>query len=375
MIFVFWLFFALIVYTYLGYPILLFFYGTGKRRRKDFFEKDADLPYVSIVIPVYNEEKIIGTKIENTLGLQYPAEKVEVVIISDASNDKTGQIVKQYSDRIRFLSLFSRQGKASALNAGVNAANSEIIVFSDASIMLDPKALKNIVAPFGDKNIGCVSGEDHISESSGGEGLYGRYELFLRNLESRANSVVGASGCFYAQRKDLCSSFAEGMAPDFLSVLNTVENGFLAVTCPSAVGYMDTVPEASQEYARKVRTFVRGITTLFYHKKLLNPFKYGFFSVELISHKLMRWFSGFFLIALLLSNAFLLGRPFYAFFFVLQAAFYIMAIIGWRNNRLLDNMKFLKIPFYFCLVNAASLAAWAKYLTGTRQEIWEPSKR
>jgi cellulose synthase/poly-beta-1,6-N-acetylglucosamine synthase-like glycosyltransferase len=276
---------------------------------------------------------------------------------------------------LNLTTLFSRQGKASALNTGVNAANGEIIVFSDASIMLDPKALKNIVEPFGDKNIGCVSGEDHIAGSIGGEGLYGRYELFLRNLESRANSVVGASGCFYAQRKDLCRPFAEGMAPDFLSVLNTVENGFFAVTCPSAVGYMNTVPAANQEYARKVRTFVRGITTLLYHKKLLNPFKYGFFSVELISHKLMRWLSGFFLIALFFSNSFLLYHPFYAFFFVVQAAFYIMAIIGWSNNKLLDKMKLLKIPFYFCLVNAASLAAWAKYLTGTRQEIWEPSKR
>ena len=182
----------------------------------------------------------------------------------------------QYEDEIKFYNLPERKGKAGALNRALLEACNEIVVFSDASIILEPNALKKIVNRFRSENIGCISGEDYIP-GGGGEGAYGRYELFLRNLESSVGSIVGASGCFYAQRRSLCEPFKEGMAPDFLSVLKTVEKGYRAVTEPMARGVMESVSKSKQEFDRKVRTLLRGMTTLMAFKHLINPLQYGVF--------------------------------------------------------------------------------------------------
>jgi cellulose synthase/poly-beta-1,6-N-acetylglucosamine synthase-like glycosyltransferase len=370
---IFWSSLALIIYAYLGYPLILLILRPLLYRP---VSKGVCKPGIDMIIPAYNEERVIAAKIRNSLALDYPREKLNIIVISDASMDATDDIIQGFTEEgVSYLRQEKRRGKAAALNRGLAHAEKDIVVFTDASILLARNALQQIARPFHEPQIGCVSGEDHIQEGGGGEGLYGRYELFLRNLESKVNSVVGASGCFYAQRRSLCHPFIEGMAPDFLSVLATVESGYRAVTCPPAVGYMSTVSIPQDEYSRKVRTFIRGITTLLYFKKMLNPFKYGFFAVELISHKLMRWFSGLFLIGLFLSNLLLLNKPLYGVFFLLQFVFYITAIIGWIKPEMLNRIRALKIPFYFCLVNAAALSAWVRYFRGIRQEIWEPSKR
>ena len=272
---------------------------------------------------------------------------------------------------VRLFEQSERKGKASALNRGLKESKNEIIVFSDASILLNGDALCYIVRPFISKKIGCVSGEDYILRG-GGEGVYGKYELFLRKLESRLGSIVGASGCFYAQRRSLCEPFPEGMAPDFFSVLKTVEKGFRAVTEPKAKGFMRSVPDPKSEFQRKDRTLLRGITTLLQFKYHLNPFRYGFFSIQLISHKLIRWSVGFFMIFLFLSNLFLLSLPMYFSFFCLQTMFYVLAGVAWIG---LSSAIFFRIPFFFSMVNFAAIVAWFKYFKGVRQEIWEPSKR
>jgi cellulose synthase/poly-beta-1,6-N-acetylglucosamine synthase-like glycosyltransferase len=272
---------------------------------------------------------------------------------------------------IRYFEQPVRSGKAGALNRGLQEAKSEILVFSDASIILERNALRKIVGKFIDPRIGCISGEDHIP-GGGEEGAYGKYELLLRNLENRVGSIVGASGCLYAQRRVLCKPFKEGMAPDFISVLVTVEKGCRAVTEPEATGVMKSVGDPHSEFQRKVRTFLRGMTTLFYFKHLLNPFRYGIFSVQLISHKLLRWSTGLFLILLCLSNLFLIDSYFYLTILLLQAAFYALAVIGWLVS---SKPLIFRLPFFFSMVSLAALVAWAKYIGGFRQEIWEPSKR
>ncbi|MBM4340825.1 MAG: glycosyltransferase family 2 protein [Deltaproteobacteria bacterium] len=368
----FWLSFFVVIYAYFGYPFLLMLLSRKKRESDTHNSNDRYEQSASLIIPVHNEEKIISDKIQNTLSLDYPKNKLEILIISDGSTDRTGEIARRYgNDGVKYFEQPVRKGKAAALNRGLREAKNEIIVFSDASIILEEKALRNLLRRFSDKRTGCVSGEDYIP-GEGGEGAYGRYELFLRNLESRIGSIVGASGCFYAQRRDLCEPFPEGLAPDFFSVLKTVEKGFRAVTEPTAKGMMRSVPDPKSEFERKVRTLLRGMTTLIHFKHLLNPFKFGIFSIQLISHKLIRWSIGVFLILLFFSNLFLLSSKIYATFFWLQVAFYGMAAIGWMGS---SRPFIFRIPFFFSMVNLSALVAWGKYLSGHRQEIWEPSKR
>ena len=194
--------------------------------------------------------------------------------MSDGSTDRTTEIIRAVAPpAVEVVELDARRGKAAALNAGLERARHEILVFSDASIDLEPDALLKIVRRFQDPGIGCVSGEDRIAES-GGEAWYGRYELLVRRLESRVHSIVGASGSFYAQRRALCGPFAEGMAPDFLSVIRTAQQGYRAVAEPEAVGMMTSAIRHGQEFERKVRTFIRGITALFAHASVLNPFRH-----------------------------------------------------------------------------------------------------
>jgi len=212
---IFWLSFSIIVYTYIGYPLLLAVLGSWRTKEIGHEKGNNVEPAVSVIMPVYNEESVIGQKIQNTLGLDYPGSKLEIIVVSDGSTDNTRTILQQHVDsRIKFFELPQRTGKAAALNLGLQKANNEIIVFSDASIMLEKQALRNLIRGFASDTVGCISGEDRVV-GGGGEGIYGNYELMLRNLESRVSSIVGASGCFYAQRKSLCEPFPAGMAPDF----------------------------------------------------------------------------------------------------------------------------------------------------------------
>ena len=370
----FWISLTAIFYAYIGYPLALLCL-LGFRSIAKPIQKSGDFqPPLSIIIPAHNEGKVLEKKIRNTLALQYPEEKREILIISDGSTDNTATIAENFLPHITFHELEERGGKAAALNRGIELATHEIVVFSDASIMLEPDALQNIISKFRDTDVGCISGEDHI-RGMGGEGLYGRYELTLRNLESNLYSIVGASGSFYAQRKQLCYPFKEGLAPDFLSVLNTVEQGYRAITEPSAIGYMSAVQKNKDEFSRKVRTIVRGMTVLFHKRQLLNPLRFGLFSFSLISHKLVRWLVPFFLIITFFSNALLIGQPFYLALFFLQTLFYLLAFFSFYDLRFLHASPPARICNYFLLVNLAALLAWWRYLSGTRQEIWTPSRR
>lgn len=373
--FVLWGSFFLVFYAYFGYPILL---ALINRFSAKIDYKALDFPdklSVSMIIPVHNEEAVITQKLENTAELQF-AGHLQVVIVSDGSSDETVEIVKSYPGlgNLTFIELEERKGKANALNRGLEAATGDVVVFSDASIMLDPQAITEIVRPFAVEQIGCVSGED-IIEGDSGEGLYGKYELFLRKQESATGSIVGASGSLYAQRKAVVSPFIEGVAPDFYSVLNTIEQGYRAISISESFGYMKAAESQKDEFNRKVRTFIRGITALFNKAHLLNPFKYALFSLYLISHKLIRWLVPFFLIGLLVSNFFLVDIGFYTVLLLLQIGFYGVAVVAAINESIIKSFPLFKVPLFFVSVNVSILKAWFKYLSGTRQEIWTPTKR
>ena len=372
-VWIFWIALVGVLYPYAGYPLVLMLVRRLMGVRPP--EAGTSLPCVSMIIPVHNEAPRLLRKIANTLALDYPPDRLEIVFVSDGSTDDTVPLIRAKTDaRIALIELPERGGKAAALNAGLARVTGEIIVFTDASIALAAGALRAIVQPFADPRVGCVSGEDRIADT-GGEGLYGRYELFLRRLESDVHSIVGASGCFYAQRRALCTPFAEGMAPDFLSVLRTVEQGSRAISEPRAVGEMSSVKGPRQEFDRKVRTLLRGMTALFACKTLLNPLRFPVFAFELWSHKVLRWTVPFNLLVMLIAPLAVLDRPFYLVVFAAQVAFYAgaaAAFAEWANvHRSLPG----RIALYFSSVNAAILAAWYRYGIGERQELWTPSRR
>lgn len=330
---------------------------------------------MSLIVPVSNEERRIRQKVHNTLALAYPRDRLEIFFVSDGSTDRTVETLRAASDGpLNILELPVRRGKAAALNAGLERATHEIVVFSDASIDLERDALTQIARRFDDPRVGCVSGEDRIGDA-GGEALYGRYELLLRRLESEVHSIVGASGSFYAQRRALCEPFTEGMAPDFLSVLRTVRRGFRAVSEPSAVGCMSSVKSPRGEFERKVRTLIRGMTALFAHPELLNPFRYGAFSFALWSHKILRWSAPFFLLTAFASSLILAASPLYFAAFAAQAVFYGGALAALAEWGSIHRSLFGKVALYFSSVNAAILTAWCRYGMGVRLELWTPSRR
>ena len=371
---VFWISAIGVIYPYLGYPLLLWVLGRLLHRRPRH-NGQVELPSVSLVIPVYNEGARIAQKLANTRALRYPDGKLQILFVSDGSTDDTlARISEALTPGMTLIELPRRGGKAAALNAGLARADRDILVFSDASIELEPDSLEHLVRGFQDPRVGCISGEDRIHES-GGEALYGRFELALRRLESAVHSIAGASGSFYAQRRVLCQPFVEGLAPDFLSVLRTVEQGYRAISEPQAVGVMTSVKDPRREFERKVRTLIRGMTTLGAYAHLLNPFRSGLFAFVLLSHKGMRWLAPVFLIGVFVGSAVSWRSPIYATAFVLQCACYAAALAAfWQLGRV--HLTLLgRVTLYFASVNAAILVAWMQYLRGVRQELWTPSQR
>jgi cellulose synthase/poly-beta-1,6-N-acetylglucosamine synthase-like glycosyltransferase len=372
----FWLSVVAVFYAYIGYPLALWAVGRLRGDAPAPRLEGADLPGVTIIVPVHNEQSTIEAKLANMRALDYPRDRLEIVFISDGSTDRTVETIRAQADtHMRVIELPDRGGKAAALNAGLAAAQAPIVVFTDAGIVLRPDALRELVAPFADPAIGCVSGEDRIAEAEG-EGLYGRYELWLRRQESRLHSIVGASGSLYAQRRAITDPFVPQLAPDFLSVLRTVERGYRAVVAPEAVGTMHAVGRPGAEFERKVRTLLRGLTTLGRFVHLLNPFRYGLFALFLASHKLARWLVPLFMVIALVTSGLLASVSwFFVLAFVAQIAFYLLALGAAAGLAPFVSAKAPRIALYFSAVNAATLVAWIKYLGGVRQELWTPSRR
>lgn len=371
---VFWVCAFLIAYPYAIYPAVLVAVNRLLRRRAHVADLEY-LPTVSIILPVHNEAARVAAKIRNILSLDYPLEKLQVLIVGDGcTDDSLEKAQEEGGPLVTAIPLATRAGKAAALNAGLAHATGEIVVFTDAGIILEPKALRYLVGHLADPAVGCVSGEDYI-EGAETEGLYGRLELMLRREEALLHSIAGASGCFYAQRRTICEPFKPGMAPDFLSVLSTVRLGLRALAEPAARGSMTATQSQRAEFTRKVRTFLRGLTALFGNASLLNPFKHPAFSFILWSHKLMRWIAPLAMIGCLVTAFALLDRPLYLVLFAAQVALYIVAVLGLCFPKLAERLSIIRLSAFFVLVNAAALKALTLWALGTRIEVWQPTQR
>lgn len=374
--FIFWASGVLIVYPYFGYPVLLYLLTVFSNNP---VKRGLVQPPVTIIIAAYNEEQKIEDKIENTLSLNYPSEKKEIIVASDGSTDRTNQIVSAYKDKgIILVVLPKHKGKESAQWEAIKVATKEILVFTDTSTMIERDSLLHIVSNFHDPTVGCVSSEDLVMTDKGesdGEGFYVKYEMLLRRLESQVNSLVGLSGSFFAVRRELCREWSTDVDSDFITVFRALKKGFRAVSDPTVVGSYKTVSSPDREFNRKVRTVLRGISGLACHIEVLNPFRHGLFSFQVMSHKLLRWLVPLFMVCFFVSNMMLIGNnPFYNWLFAAQVVFYFMSILGLLIRKFSRNMLF-KISAFYVLVNISIVVAWIKYFLGHRVTQWESSRK
>ena len=370
----FWISLFALVYPYAIYPVALAAWNRLSRRRPATPDP-GHRPMVTFILPVHNEALRVESKIANTLALDYPPDRLQVLVIGDGCTDDSLERAERVGQGlVTTVDLAARAGKAAALNAGIERATGEILVFTDAGILLDRGALASLVGHFRDPSVGCVSGEDYV-EGGGNEGLYGRMELMIRREEARLHSIAGASGCFYGMRRSLCRPFRAGMAPDFLSVLDTVRSGHRALCEPTARGAMTATSSQRAEFSRKVRTFLRGLTALFDNAGLLNPIRYPAFSFILWSHKLLRWLGPVSMLLCLVSAFLLIPRPLYTVMFYGQLAFYALAASALAWPETAGRFVLARLSGFFLLVNLAAGKALLLWLAGVRQETWEPTRR
>jgi cellulose synthase/poly-beta-1,6-N-acetylglucosamine synthase-like glycosyltransferase len=372
----FWTSATALFYTYAGYPILV--YAVSLLLPKPV-KRAALEPNVTVLITAYNEEKDIRAKIKNTFELDYPKEKLEILIASDGSTDKTDEIVREFAaEKVRLFRQEGRVGKTFTQNSAVEQATGEIILFSDATTMYQPNVLRRMLPNFADESVGCVAGkliyvDDSRSNVGKGAKSYWNYETFIKESESRACSLIGASGCLYAVRKSAYQPMYAEACSDFLIATKIYGQGLRSVYEPSAICTEETNRQASKELQMRVRVISQTFTDLWRNRGMLNPLRSGFFAIELISHKLLRYAAPLFLILIFLSTMILaVSSKIFALTFILQIGFYATAVIGWLLEQNDKTIGIFAVPLYFVLTNLASLVGFYKFLSGERYARWEP---
>ncbi|MEE9442379.1 MAG: glycosyltransferase family 2 protein [candidate division Zixibacteria bacterium] len=375
---IFWISLGVLFYTYIGYPVLMFVLGGSKRTNN---ANNYDLPKVSLIICAYNEEKVIAEKVQNALSCDYPSHKFEIIIVSDGSSDATNEIVSEYTDaRMKFFANPNRGGKATALNTAFGNCTGEICVLTDANVMFEPNAVKKLVNNFSDDTVGAVVGNVILKSADGeiaGESLYSKYEKAVHTAENNWATMITVDGAMYAIRRKYARTIPTDTITDdwFLASRSLLDKK--CMICDSqAIGYEDAAASVSGEFKRKVRMIAGGFQMMFRRMKLFfNPFAYPKISFMFISHKLLRWIAGLFMIILLLSNIVLQGTEnmFYGWMLGIQVLFYLLALTGWLGKRNLTNFLFY-VPYYFVAVNFASILGMLKYLTGSQKAAWEKSR-
>ena len=370
--FIFWFSFLMIFHTYLGYPILLMIFGNLRRKKTP--PNLSSFPSVSIIIPVFNEEAVIQSKIENCLNIYYPKEKLEILIGSDGSTDKTNTIIKNYLNRgIKCIFNDDRQGKPITINKLVKSSQGEILFFTDARQFIEKAALKKLVRNFEDNKIGCVSGEllyhKEASITGRGIGLYWEYEKYLREKESDIHSMIGATGAIYACRKKLFEPLPENIAlDDVYTPLSIVHKGYRAIFDREAKAYDVVAETPREEHKRKVRTLSGNYQIFFKMPYMLNPFK-SKLAFQIISHKLLRLLVPFFMLTLFVSNLFLAQSLLYLLLLIAQSVFYAIALMEALFRRRIK--KIFGMPYLFCLLNFSALMGLWYFLLNKYDIKWE----
>ena len=372
---------ATLGYAYAGYPLALA--ALARDRKATQSDESSELPSVTITVPVYNEERNLAEVLDALLAQEYPADKRHILVISDASSDRTDDIARSFAGRgVELLRLLERRGKTAAENAADAAVRGEIVVNTDATVRLLPTSLRTLVKAFADPTVGVASGRDvsvaaHDASANRGESGYVGYEMWVRRLETRFGSIVGASGCFYGTRRHLYDrAFPEGLSRDFASALIARRQGYRAVSVEQAVCLVPRTTSLRSEFRRKVRTMARGLQTLWYMRDLMNPLRYGRFAFCLISHKLCRWLVSLLLPLPVLGIALLwptqpLARL--AITGLLGLSALAFAAVRWPERFRLPSL--LAFPAFGVASFAAGFVAWVRALSGQASAVWEPTRR
>lgn len=375
----FWSMVAAIAYTYVGYSLVIMLIA---RFVNNPVHRAAIEPRVTYLITAYNEERNIGAKLEQVLSLDYPHDKLEIVVASDGSTDGTDKIVRQFEDRgVRLVRVEGRVGKTETQNRAVREVTGDIIIFSDATTFYERSAIRNIVRNYADPAVGAVSGRYEYRNSTGapigfGSILFWKYENLIKTLQTRIRTITGCCGCIYSVRRELYEPLPEDIISDLVEPLKILEKGYRIVFEPDAIAFEETTEKASEEFNMRVRVITRGMRGLWFMRSLFNPLRFGFVSFQLFSHKALRWSIPAFLVVLLATNLALLGSSgFYDLTFGLQVLFYVVALLGLLAERWNIVFKPLTLPLYFMTVNAAAVVAVYRIWTGHKAVIWETIRR
>lgn len=384
---IFWLSIFTIIYTFVGYGIILYLLIKIRRifKGKRAIPSSDNLPDCTLIVAAYNEEDYMEEKIANTLQLKYPEGKLNLIFISDGSDDKTPEIINRYP-QIKLMHQPERKGKIAAVHRAVKEVNTDIIVFTDANTFLNKNALINICRHYSDKQIGAVAGEKRVQvgteadASAAGEGFYWKYESALKKWDSELHSVVGAAGELFSVRRSLYQPVSpDSILDDFMISMLIAQKGFRIVYEPDAYAVETSSENVTEELKRKIRIAAGGIQSVIWLKSLFNIFRYGILSFQYVSHRVLRWtITPFLLLLVFVLNIFLAAQPdelIYQLILAAQVIFYTLAWIGYLLEKKNLRVKILFIPYYFCVMNYAVLAGILRFMRKKQSASWEKSKR
>ncbi len=386
-VFIFYALILVAVYPYVIYPLIgLIIVGLKKQTNQVTQVQFVDYPEITLLIAAYNEELFIKDKIKNTQQIDYPVDKLKVIIVTDGSNDKTPEIVANYPNIIH-LHIPERNGKIHAMQRGIAHSKSEIIVFCDANTFLNKDALQHIANAFRNQNVGCVAGEKRVmsdvkdSAAPAGEGFYWKYESWLKKLDSKIFTVVGAAGELFAIRRGLYDEIPNNtILDDFLITLKIAKKGYRIQYEPFAIASEFGSVNVEEEMKRKVRIAAGCFQVVFRNPWLLNVFAHSMLAFQFISHKFMRWLITPILMAVLLPLNLILAilnpeHQLLSLFLILQILFYGISLIGYFLQDKSIKLKFLFFPYYFVMANLAQIMGLARFIRGNTSVKWERAQR
>lgn len=387
LIFLTWLSLFLLFYSYLGYGLLL--YGLVKWKRKRHPEPaagfaEADLPEVTLLVAAYNEADCIAAKVENSLAQDYPAGKLRWVFVTDGSDDGTPEVVARYPE-VRLYHQSERRGKLAAVHRVMHEVETPIVVFSDANTLLNPQAIRHLVQPYADPQVGAVAGEKRVhmaaqdNASAAGEGLYWRYESQLKQWDGEWYSVVGAAGELFSVRKEAFREVpGDTLIEDFYLTMSIARDGYRVAYVPEAYAVETASMTVKEEMKRKIRISAGAFQAVWRLRELLNPRRYGKLSFQYVSHRVLRWtLAPLGLLWLLVALPILAwqGGALYGWMALGQLLFYLLAAIGWWLENRSIRVKVLFVPYYFVMMNACILLGWRRYRKGQQQVTWAKAQR
>ena len=389
---IFWILLSILFYTFVGYAFVLY---VLLKIKKIFFPKQilnfdaAYEPNICLFVTAYNEKDYVDQKVTNSFSLDYPKEKIQYLWITDGSDDGTPDLLKKY-DQLEVHHLPERRGKMHAMNRGVKFVKAPIIIFSDTNTILGKQSIREIVAKFSNPKTGCVAGEKRIVEkdadsaAGAGEGLYWKFESWIKRMDSELNSAVGAVGELFAIRTELFEDVEEDtLLDDFMISLRIAQKGYHIAYTPNAYAEETASLNVKEEMKRKIRIAAGGIQTIFRLKSLLNPFRFGTLTWQYFSHKVLRWTLAPISLVLILPINFLivwqqnswLDLGFYTIALYIQVLCYLLAFVGWHFENRKLRFKLLFIPYYFTSINYAAIRGIFRFFKGKQTVNWEKSKR